>query len=88
MTWLEKVRAIILGNLRWSPISEAKKEEVADDLIAQMEAQPAESEKRKQPEEDVLTSRGEKLSDLRARAHAEWEAAPGWTARHNPDAMQ
>lgn len=72
MNWIAKVRALILGNLRWSPVSDAVKQEIADEFIEAME-KPAEESAPRKVEYDPITSRGEKLSALRARAHAEWE---------------
>lgn len=72
MNWLERVRNLILDNLRWSPASDTVKQQIADDFIEAMN-KPAEESAPQKAEDHPITSRGEKLSDLRARAHAEWE---------------
>ena len=76
MGWIEKVRDVIRHNLAASPISESAKEAICDDFIVEMETPPAPVDKPKpQPEEeaDPLTSRGERLSALRKKAHSDWQ---------------
>jgi hypothetical protein len=73
--WVQRVAAIIRGNLRWSPLTEKQKQSVVEDFISEMENPPAPVETKAQPEEedDPITMKGEKLSTLRARARKEWE---------------
>jgi hypothetical protein len=77
LNWLELVRQRLWRNLSASPISEKQKADVVNDDLAKMVAD-AESGRpfgAPEPEDDPLTSRGEKLSDLRHRARKEggWE---------------
>jgi hypothetical protein len=73
MNWIEKVGAIIRKNLAWSPIPLAMKEQVVVEALEAFQNPPAPEEKKPEVEEP-LTMRGEKLSDLRTRAHKSF----GW----------
>lgn len=77
--WIAPVAERILANLEGKPLSEEQKDEIVQQAIDDTEAgrpfnfvAPEESK----PKEDPLTSRGEKLSDLRkkARTWAGWES--------------
>lgn len=74
MNWITMVADRIRQNLKWSPASEAIKDQVVAEAIDQFANAPAPEEK-KQEEEEPLTMRREKLSDLRVKARrwAGWE---------------
>jgi hypothetical protein len=73
MTWIELVAGRIRRNLAASPISAAQKEAVVDEETSKMIEESEAGKAFGAPEDDPLTSRGEKLSDLRRRAHSDWE---------------
>jgi hypothetical protein len=77
MNWIEKVSAIIRKNLAWSPIPLAMKDQVVTEALEAFQNPPAPEEKKSEVEEP-MTMRGEKFSDLRARAR-KWSGWEPWT---------
>jgi hypothetical protein len=75
MNWIDTVANRIRQNLKWSPASEAVKEQIVAEAIAEFENPPALEEKK--PEIDEALVRGEKLSALRERAH-KWGGWESW----------
>jgi hypothetical protein len=77
MSWADVIADRIQQNLKWSPASEAVKEQIVAEAIAEFENLPA-PEETKPEEEEPLTMRGEKLSDLRAKAR-KWAGWEDWS---------
>jgi hypothetical protein len=73
MSWKDRIADLIRHNLKASPISDAAKEQVVAEVLDEFDNPPAPEEK-KPDEEEPLTMRGEKLSDLRAKARKSF----GW----------
>jgi hypothetical protein len=75
MNWAAMVADRIRQNLKWSPASEAIKEQIVAEAIAEFENPPAPEEKKPETNEPLV--RGEKLSALRERAH-KWGGWESW----------
>jgi hypothetical protein len=73
--WLDVVADKIRQNLKWSPASEAVKEQIVEEAIVGFDNPPAPEEKK--PETDEPLVHGEKLSVLRERAH-KWGGWESW----------
>jgi hypothetical protein len=73
--WLDVVADEIRQNLKWSPSSDAIKEQIVAEAIAEFENPPTSEEKKPETGEPLV--RGEKLSALRERTH-KWGGWESW----------
>jgi hypothetical protein len=75
MNWVAMVADRIRQNLKSSPASEAIKEQIVAEAIADFENPPMPEEKKSETDEPLV--RGEKLSALRERA-TKWAGWESW----------